>query len=81
MLGARPLIVLTRARGGYGDGLDVPDAELERVRLASQRALSALSTAGGQRIVDAGHNLHLEAPAEVARAIRDVVAAVQAAVR
>src|SRR6185295_10677694 len=28
-LGALPLLVLTRARGGYGEGLGVPAAELE----------------------------------------------------
>lgn len=77
MLGARPLVVLTRAHGGYGDGLGIPAAELERTRLDAQHALADLSTAGSQRIVDSGHNLHLEAPAEVERAIRAVVDAVR----
>ena len=73
MLGARPLVVLTRAHGDYGDGLGIPAAELERIRLDAQRALADLSTAGSQRILDSGHNLHLEAPAEVERAIHDVL--------
>jgi pimeloyl-ACP methyl ester carboxylesterase len=81
VFGALPLIVLTRAQGGYGDNLDVPAAELERTRLEAQHALSRLSTSGEQRIVAAGHNLHLEAPADVERAIRDVVEAVRRAVR
>jgi pimeloyl-ACP methyl ester carboxylesterase len=72
-LGDRPLIVLTRAHGGYGDNLDTPGAEIERVRLESQRALVTLSTAGVQEIVDTGHNMHLEAPDTVAAAIGKVV--------
>ncbi len=76
-LGARPLVVLTRAHGGYGDTLDKPAAEVERVRLDAQRALAALSSAGTQQIIDAGHNLHLEAPEAVAGAIQQVVSAVR----
>ena len=77
MLGARPLVVLTRAHGGYGDGLGIPAAELERTRLDAQRALADLSSAGTERVINSGHNLHLEAPAEVDRAIHDVVDAVR----
>jgi pimeloyl-ACP methyl ester carboxylesterase len=43
-------------------------------RLDAQRALADLSTAGAQRIVDAGHNMHTEAPDVVVQAIRDVIA-------
>jgi pimeloyl-ACP methyl ester carboxylesterase len=75
-LGDRPLIVLTRAHGGYGNNLDVPAEEMERVRLESQRALARLSSRGSQQIVNSGHNMHLEAPAVVAEAIAQVVAAV-----
>jgi len=75
LLGATPLVVLTRARGEYGDGLDKPAAELERVRLDAQRSLARLSTAGTQRIIQSGHNMHLEAPDEVSGAIHDVVVA------
>jgi len=76
-LGDRPLIVLTRAHGGYADDLDVPGAEIERVRLESQRALVALSTAGVQEVIDTGHNMHLEAPDAVAGAIVKVVGLVR----
>lgn len=71
-LGALPLIVLTRAHGGYGNDLDKPAEELERVRLASQRALAGLSSRGEQRIVESGHNMHLEVPEVVTQAIFDV---------
>ena len=74
-LGALPLIVLTRADGGYGDNLDMPAATLERIRLDAQRALADLSSRGTQRIVASGHSMHLEAPDTVAQAIRDVVVA------
>jgi len=76
-LGDRPLIVLTRAHGGYGDNLDKPGAEIERVRLEAQRALVALSTAGAQEVVDTGHNMHLEAPDTVTAAIVKVVGLVR----
>ena len=72
-----PLIVLTRAKGGYRTNLDRPADELERARLDAQRALAGLSTAGTQRIVDAGHNMHTEVPDVVASAIRDLVARVR----
>jgi pimeloyl-ACP methyl ester carboxylesterase len=74
-LGAIPLIVLTRAKGGYRTDLDKPADELERSRIAAQAALKDLSSAGSQRMVDSGHNMHLEAPDVVAGAIRDVVTA------
>ena len=76
-LGRMPLIVLTRARGGFRDSLDKPAAELERIRLEAQRGLATLSTAGEQRIVESGHSMHLEAPEVVARAIGDIVEAVR----
>ena len=70
-LGSVPLIVLTRA----GKNLDKPEEELERARLDAQRGLAELSSAGTQRIVNAGHNMHLEAPDVVVQAIREVIAA------
>ena len=76
-LSAIPLIVLTRAQGGYGNNLDKPEEELERARVDAQRGLAELSSAGSQRIVNAGHNMHLEAPDVVVQAIRDVIAAVK----
>lgn len=74
-LGSTPLIVLTRAQGGYGDNLDKPAAELERIRLRAQRALAELSSKGIQRMVASGHNMHIEAPDIVIAAVRDVVQA------
>jgi pimeloyl-ACP methyl ester carboxylesterase len=76
-LGAIPLIVLTRAEGGYDNGLDVPAAQLEQERKEGQIKLARLSTNGKQIIVRSGHNMHLEAPDEVAAAIREVVEAVR----
>ena len=76
-LGALPLVVLTRARGGYGDNLDMPAAEIERNRLESQQALARLSVAGVQQIVESGHSMHLEAPEIVSEAIRRVIGAAQ----
>jgi len=72
-LGDLPLIVLTREKGGYPDGWDVPAAELERQRLAGQTALVKLSSKGQQRILSSGHDMHLEAPDEVTEAIREMV--------
>ena len=76
-LGDIPLIVLTRMVGGYRTNMDRPAEELERARLDAQRVLTELSTAGTQRMVDAGHNMHLETPDAVVQAIRDVIAAVR----
>ena len=72
-LGDRPLVVLTRAHGDYPPDLDKPADELERARVDAQKRLVRLSSRGTQRVVPAGHNMHLEAPAAVADAIRDVV--------
>jgi pimeloyl-ACP methyl ester carboxylesterase len=74
-LGAIPLIVLTRAEGGYDEGLDVPAAQLEKERKQGQIKLAQLSSNSKQIIVPAGHNLELEAPGDVASAIRQVVEA------
>jgi pimeloyl-ACP methyl ester carboxylesterase len=72
-LGNLPLIVLTRADGDYRNDLDIPAAKLEDERRALQRKLVRLSGAGQQVIVSAGHDMHLEAPDTVARAIRSLV--------
>jgi pimeloyl-ACP methyl ester carboxylesterase len=76
-LGSIPLVVLTRAEGGYGNDLDVPAAELEAERKRTQAQLAHLSTNGRQIIVRSGHNMHLEAPDDVAAAIRTVVESVR----
>jgi pimeloyl-ACP methyl ester carboxylesterase len=77
-LGAIPLVVLTRAEGGYKDGdYDIPAAELEKERKDGQQKLTLLSTNSKQVIVHSGHNMHLETPDDVTAAIRDVVQAVR----
>jgi pimeloyl-ACP methyl ester carboxylesterase len=77
MLGAIPLVVLTRAEGGYGNDQDVPGAQMERERKEGQAMLAKLSTNSKQVIVNSGHNMDLEAPDEVTAAIRMVVEAVR----
>jgi pimeloyl-ACP methyl ester carboxylesterase len=73
-LGSLPLVVLTRAVGGYADTPFASAGELEEERLASQAALARLSTAGRQILVPSGHDMQIEAPAVVADAIRSVLA-------
>ncbi|HET8823795.1 MAG TPA: alpha/beta hydrolase [Terriglobales bacterium] len=75
-LGSIPVIVLSRAEGGYGD-LDVPAAQLEQERKDGQRMLTGLSANSRQIFVRSGHNMELEAPDEVAKAIQAVVNAVR----
>ena len=76
-LGKIPLIVLTRAAGGYGNDQDVPAAQLEKERTDGQAMLVKLSSNGRQMIVKSGHNMELEAPEDVTAAIRRVVEAVR----
>jgi pimeloyl-ACP methyl ester carboxylesterase len=73
ILGAIPLVVLTRAEGGYSNKLDLPAEQLEADRLRQQKELVQLSTNGTQKILTCGHNMHLECPADVVTAIREVV--------
>jgi pimeloyl-ACP methyl ester carboxylesterase len=75
-LGAIPLIVLTRAEGGYGNDLDIPAAQLERERKETQAKLALLSTNSKQIILRTDHNMHLLSPDDVVSAIREVVEAV-----
>lgn len=81
VLGDLPLIVLTRENGGYGDGHGVPAEQLEKERRDAQAALARLSTRGEQRILPTGHQVHLEAPDDVARAIEAVVKAARSSNR
>jgi pimeloyl-ACP methyl ester carboxylesterase len=77
-LGKIQLAVLSRADGGYRDGdADIPAAQLERERKEGQAKLLLLSSNSKQIIVHSGHNMNLEAPDDVAAAIRDVVTAVR----
>jgi len=76
-LGNIPLIVLTRAEGGYGNDEDVPAAQQEKERKEGQAKLVALSSNSKQIIVKSGHNMDLEAPDEVTAAVKLVVEAVR----
>ena len=77
-LGTIPLIVLSRAEGGYSNReLDVPAAQLEKERKAGQANLLTLSANSKQVVVHSGHNMNLDAPEEVTKAIREVVEAVR----
>ena len=74
MVGNKPLIVLTRGKGGF-DGR--PDSlQLENERLQAQQALVHLS-ANSKQIIDmnSGHNIHVEDPPAVIAAIREVFTA------
>jgi pimeloyl-ACP methyl ester carboxylesterase len=73
-LGNKPLIVLTRGKGGFDGRKD--SLQLEQERMASQAALSRLST-NSKHIIDrnSGHNIHLEDPAVVIAAIKEVLRA------
>jgi pimeloyl-ACP methyl ester carboxylesterase len=75
-LGKLPLIVLTRANGGYEDA-DVPATQLERERKDGQSKLAHLSTNSRQILVPSGHNMNLEDPAAVSDAIYQAVEAVR----
>ena len=73
-----PLIVLSRADGGYSDAdCDIPAAQMEKERKEGQAKLVLLSSNGRQVIIRSGHNMNLEAPDDVAKAIREVVDAVR----
>jgi len=76
-LGKIPLIVLSRAEGGYGNDQDVPAAQMEQERIEGQARLARLSTNSKHLIIHSGHNMELEAPADVTAAIRRIVQAVQ----
>jgi pimeloyl-ACP methyl ester carboxylesterase len=73
-LGKLPLIVLARENGGFGDDLDRPAAELEQQRKQAQADLARLSTRGKLVLVPSGHNMQVEAPDAVVKAIQEVIA-------
>jgi hypothetical protein len=77
ILRSTALIVLARAEGGYGNELDIPAVQLEKERKEGQAKLALLSTNSKEIIVRGGHNMELEAPAEVSAGIRQVVDAVR----
>jgi pimeloyl-ACP methyl ester carboxylesterase len=76
-LGPVPLIVLTRAKSGYTQDLDVSAAQMEQERKEGQARLVSLSSDSEQIMVNSGHNMHLEAPSDVEAAIRRMVEAVR----
>lgn len=77
-LGSIPLVVLSRADGGYRDGdADIPAAQLEKERREGQAKLVLLSSNSKQILIHSGHNMNLEAPDDVVAAIRVVVEAVR----
>ena len=73
ILGSIPLIVLTRAVGGYDDSLDIPGAQLEAERKETQARLAVLSKSGKNILIASGHNMQVEVPDVVVKAIRDAV--------
>jgi pimeloyl-ACP methyl ester carboxylesterase len=74
VLGTIPVIVLSRADGGYKDGdSDIPAAQLEKERKVGQAKLLLLSSDSKQATVHSGHNMNLEAPEGVGNAIREMV--------
>lgn len=73
-LGDIPLVVLARTRGDYQSGMRIGADSLERLRRDQQADLARLSRHGTLRFAaNAGHNIHLEDPALVTRAIREVI--------
>jgi pimeloyl-ACP methyl ester carboxylesterase len=72
ILGDTPLLVLTRAEGGYANNLDIPATELDQERKRLQAQLARISNQGVQVMVQSGHNMHLENPDAVASAIRTI---------
>jgi len=70
-LGDMPLIVLTRGKGGYDGRKD--SLQLENERSQAQKDLTYLSTNSKQIIdMNSGHNIHVEDPAVVISAIKEV---------
>jgi len=80
-LGSIPVILLTRADGGFGNDQDVAATQQEKERREGQAKLAELSTNSRQILVHSGHNMELEAPDEVVAAIREVVQGARHATR
>ena len=76
-LGDLPLMILTRAKGGYDDLGAALAKDLDTERLAHQHALKTLSHKGEQRFIDTGHNMMLSAPDATADAILSIVGKVR----
>jgi pimeloyl-ACP methyl ester carboxylesterase len=80
MLADIPLIVLTRGKGGFDGRAD--SLQLENERWEAQEALVHLS-ANSKHIIDinSGHNIHVEDPAIVVAAIKQVFLSVTKHIR
>jgi pimeloyl-ACP methyl ester carboxylesterase len=77
-LGDLPVIVITRSQPITG----LSAAALEPERQALQSQLAQLSTRGRQVVApDSGHHVHIDAPAVVVAAIREIIAAGTSAAR
>lgn len=74
MLGNMPLIVLTRGKGGFDGRAD--SLQLEKERLQVQKELAHLSS-NSKHVIDmnSGHNIHVEDPATVIEAIKEIYTA------
>jgi pimeloyl-ACP methyl ester carboxylesterase len=70
--GDLPLVVLSAGRVAHSDFIG-GDGRLARIWLAMHEDLAALSTRGVLRSVDSGHNIPVQKPREVVRAIEEVV--------
>ncbi|MGY1731560.1 hypothetical protein ACI798_08560 [Geodermatophilus sp. SYSU D01045] len=74
-LGDLPLVVLAHGRPGpVAPGVSAAEAaEIERPAQDSQRSLAALSTRGRLVVADTGHDVHVDAPEVVVRAVLDLL--------
>ena len=73
-----PVLVLTRANGGYRDGeYEISATQLESERREGQSKLVRLSRNSRQIMISSGHNMELEAPDQVVAAIRLVLTAIR----
>jgi pimeloyl-ACP methyl ester carboxylesterase len=75
VLKGKPLIVVTRARSGDAPSQSYSVENVDGARLRAQTEMLNLSTNSVQYVVNAGHNLHLEAPHTVATLIKSCVRA------
>ena len=77
-LGSIPVMVLTRAEGGYREGAtDIPAAQLETERKQGQAMLASLSTNSKQIFIMGGHNMELDSPQSVVAAIEQMIGALR----
>ncbi|HEY2804702.1 MAG TPA: alpha/beta hydrolase [Gemmatimonadales bacterium] len=73
-LGSIPVVVLARTSGGYDSGMSISADSLEKERRFFMADLARLSSRGRlEYAAHSGHNIHLEDPALVISAIREVV--------